>query len=92
MASKGSAQLDFAVLTNIVKNGIPKNNLGFNRPFNAHFAKEEILWSWNKVGFVPFTSKTLSGQQEGQERASWTTQRRHWTKRTYNFAPTFWFI
>jgi hypothetical protein len=42
MASKGSSQLDFAVLTNFV-NGILKHDLGSNRPFNAHFAKEEIL-------------------------------------------------
>ena len=43
--------LDFGDLSTIV-NGMPDDDLR-DRPFNCHFSKEKILWSWAKVGLPP---------------------------------------
>jgi hypothetical protein len=45
--------LDFSDLPSIV-NGT-SDDKARDRPFNTHFTKDKILWSWRKVGFVPFT-------------------------------------
>lgn len=45
--------LDFSDLPTIVTG--TADDINSNRPFNTHFTKEKILWSWAKVGFVPFT-------------------------------------
>ena len=50
--------LDFNDLA-IIVNDKPDDE-GCNRPFDCHFTKEKILWSWAKVGFVPFTRKCLA--------------------------------
>jgi hypothetical protein len=49
--------LNFSDLATIV-NGVPDDDL-CDRPFDCHFTKERILWSWAKVGFVPFTRNCL---------------------------------
>ena len=55
--------LDFADLPTIVNGS--EDDITANRPFDTHFTKEKILWSWAKVGFVPFTRSKLSEKQEG---------------------------
>ncbi|KAI2491856.1 hypothetical protein MHU86_22709 [Fragilaria crotonensis] len=48
--------LDFNDLPTIV-NGTSDDDER-DRPFNTHFTKEKILWSWRKVGFVPFSTRS----------------------------------
>ena len=38
-----------------------------DRPFNCHFSKEKILWSWAKVGFVLFTCSCLKNNKVRKE-------------------------
>jgi hypothetical protein len=57
--------LDFSDLSSIV-NGMPGDEL-CNRPFDCHFSKEKILWSWEKIGFVPFTRKCLENPKVRKE-------------------------
>ena len=48
--------LDFVNLP-IIVNGTDGNTAA-SRHFDAHCAKEKILWSWAKIGFVPFTTRS----------------------------------
>ncbi len=57
--------LDFNNLATIV-NSRPKD-LARGRPFNFNFTKEKILWSWAKVGFVPFTRNCLNNKRVRKE-------------------------
>ena len=57
--------LDFSDLPTIV-NGT-SGDKERDRPFNAHFTKEKILWSWRKVGFVPFTRSCLTNKRVRKE-------------------------
>ena len=57
--------LDFNDLPTIV-NGTSDDDER-DRPFNAHFTKEKILWSWRKVGFVPFTRSCLANKRVRKE-------------------------
>jgi hypothetical protein len=57
--------LDFGDLPTIV-NGTPDDSDG-DRPFKTHFTKEKILWSWQKVGFVPFTRSCLHNKRVRKE-------------------------
>jgi hypothetical protein len=57
--------LDFSNLPTIV-NGRADDNKS-DRPFDAHFTKEKILWSWKEVGFVPFTRSCLSNNRVRKE-------------------------
>jgi hypothetical protein len=57
--------LDFSDLPTIV-NGTA-DDINSNRPFNTHFTKEKILWSWAKVGFVPFTRSCLENKRVRKE-------------------------
>ncbi|KAI2513446.1 hypothetical protein MHU86_920 [Fragilaria crotonensis] len=57
--------LDFGDLSTIV-NGMPGDDL-CDRPFDCHFSKEKILWSWAKVGFVPFTRSCLKNTKVRKE-------------------------
>ena len=43
------------------------DNTTANRPFNVHFTKEKIIWSWAKVGFVPFTRNCLNNKRVRKE-------------------------
>jgi hypothetical protein len=57
--------LDFGDLPTIV-NGTSDDEER-DRPFNTHFTKEKILWSWRKVGFVPFTRSCLTNKRVRKE-------------------------
>ena len=57
--------LDFNDLATIV-NGRPDDDAR-DRPFDCHFTKEKILWSWAKVGFVPFTRNCLNNKRVRKE-------------------------
>ena len=57
LLQRATLNLDFSNLANIV-NGKPDKRL-CDRPFDCHFTKEEVLWSWAKVGFVPFSRNCL---------------------------------
>jgi hypothetical protein len=57
--------LDFSDLAMIV-NGKPDDRL-CDRPFECHFTKEKILWSWAKVGFVPFSRSCLKNVKVRKE-------------------------
>jgi hypothetical protein len=57
--------LDFNDLPTIV-NGTSDDDER-DRPFNAHFTKEKIFWSWRKVGFVPFTRSCLANKRVRKE-------------------------
>jgi hypothetical protein len=57
--------LDFGDLSSIV-NGVSEDDLR-ERPFNCHFSKEKILWSWAKVGFVHFTRSCLNNNKVRKE-------------------------
>jgi hypothetical protein len=37
------------------------------KPFDSHFTKEKILWSWEKIGFVPFTRECLRNKRVRHE-------------------------
>ena len=57
--------LDFNDLATIV-NGKPDDER-CDRPFDCNFTKEKVLWSWAKVGFVPFTRKCLANVKVRRE-------------------------
>ena len=38
-----------------------------DKPFDLHFTKEKILWSWAKIGFVPFTRSCLNNRKIRKE-------------------------
>ena len=62
---KAVLNLDFADLPTIVNGTV--DDVGSNRPFNTYFTKEKILWSWSKVGFVPFTRSCLNNKRVRKE-------------------------
>ncbi|KAI2494414.1 hypothetical protein MHU86_20097 [Fragilaria crotonensis] len=51
--SNAILNLDFSDLPTIV-NGTVDDAIS-DKPFDLHFNKEKIIWSWAKIGFVPFT-------------------------------------
>ena len=57
--------LDFSDLPTII-NG-REDDKECDRPFKANFTKEKILWSWQKVGFVPFTRSCLTNKRVRRE-------------------------
>ncbi len=57
--------LDFKDLATIV-NDRPED-LARDRPFNFNITKEKIMWSWVKVGFVPFSRKCLNNKRVRKE-------------------------
>ena len=57
--------LDFDDLATIV-NGKADDGL-CDRPFDSHFSKAKVLWSWAKVGFVPFSRKCLKNVKVRKE-------------------------
>jgi hypothetical protein len=57
--------LDINDLASIVHDR-PKN-ISRDRPFNFNLTKEKILWSWEKVGFMPFTRKCLNKKRVRKE-------------------------
>ncbi len=36
-------------------------------PFDSHYTKEKNLWSWEKIGLVPFTWECLRNNKVGHE-------------------------
>ena len=57
--------LDFSDLATIV-NGTATDSIS-DKPFDLHFNKEKILWSWAKIGFVPFTRSCLMNRRVRKE-------------------------
>jgi hypothetical protein len=57
--------LDFKDLP-IVVNGNDTDDIK-DKPFDLHFTKEKILWSWAKVGFVPFTRSCMKNRRVRKE-------------------------
>jgi len=57
--------LDFNDLPTVV-NGIATDNIS-DKPFDLHFTKQKILWSWAKIGFVPFTRSCLKNRRVRKE-------------------------
>jgi hypothetical protein len=57
--------LDFSDLPTIV-NGTVDDAIS-DKPFDLHFTKEKILWSWAKIGFVPFTRSCLNNRKVRKE-------------------------
>jgi hypothetical protein len=57
--------LDFSDLATIV-NGTATDAVA-DKPFDVHFTKEKILWSWAKIGFVPFTRSCLQNRRVRKE-------------------------
>jgi hypothetical protein len=57
--------LDFADLPTIVNS--TADDINSNRPFTTHFTRGKILWSWAKVGFVPFTRSCLDNKRVRKE-------------------------
>lgn len=53
--SSAALNLDFGDLATIV-NGTTADTIQ-DKPFDLHFTKDKILWSWAKIGFVPFTRR-----------------------------------
>ena len=64
---KGGAvlNLDFKDLP-IVVNGNETDDIK-DKPFDLHFTKEKKLWSWSKVGFVPFTRSCMKNRRVRKE-------------------------
>jgi hypothetical protein len=62
---KAVLNLDFADLPTIVNGTVV--DVGSDRPFDTYFTKEKILWSWSKVGFVPFTRSCLNNKRVRKE-------------------------
>ena len=57
--------LDFNDLPTVV-NGSAMDAVA-DKPFDLHFTREKILWSWAKVGFVPFTRSCLQNKRVRRE-------------------------
>ena len=57
--------LDFKDLPTVV-NGNENDDIK-DKPFDLHFTKEKILWSWAKVGFVPFTRSCTKNRRVRKE-------------------------
>ena len=65
VVSAAVLNLDFNDLPTIV-NGTATDTIA-DKPFDLHFTKEKILWSWAKVGFVPFTRSCLQNRRVRKE-------------------------
>ncbi|KAI2506187.1 hypothetical protein MHU86_8222 [Fragilaria crotonensis] len=63
--SSAVLNLDFSDLATIV-NGTATDSIS-DKPFDLHFNKEKILWSWAKIGFVPFTRSCLMNRRVRKE-------------------------
>jgi hypothetical protein len=63
--SSAVLNLDFGDLPTIV-NGKATDAIA-DRPFNLNFTKDKILWSWAKIGFVPFTRSCLQNKRVRKE-------------------------
>ncbi len=57
--------LNFEDLPTIV-NGTASDAVA-DKPFDLHFTNNKILWTWAKVGFVPFTRSCLEIQRVRKE-------------------------
>jgi hypothetical protein len=68
--SSAVLNLDFSDLPTIV-NGTGADAIA-DKPFDLHFNKEKILWSWAKIGFVPFTRSCLKNRRVRKERGQHT--------------------
>jgi len=63
--SSAVLNLDFGDLPTIV-NGKATDAVA-DRPFDLNFTKDKILWSWAKIGFVPFTRSCLQNKRVRKE-------------------------
>ncbi len=63
--SSAVLNLDFSDLPTIV-NGTVNDSIS-DKPFDTYFTKENILWSWAKIGFVPFTRSCLNNEKVRKE-------------------------
>lgn len=63
--SSAVLNLNFEDLPTIV-NGTT-TDAAADKPFDLHFTKDKILWSWAKVGFVPFTRSCLENRRVRKE-------------------------
>ncbi len=63
--SSAVLNLNFSDLPTIV-NGTAADAIA-DKPFNLHFNREKILWSWAKIGFVPFTRSCLKNRRVRKE-------------------------
>jgi hypothetical protein len=72
LARRNGQQLSSAVLNlnfedlPIIVNGTATDVVA-DKPFDLHFTKDKILWSWAKVGFVPFTRSCLENRRVRKE-------------------------
>ena len=72
LARRNRQQLSSAVLNlnfedlPIIVNGTATDVVA-DKPFDLHFTKDKILWSWAKVGFVPFTRSCLGNRRVRKE-------------------------
>ena len=63
--SSAVLNLDFGDLPTIV-NGTDTDDVK-DKPFDLHFTEDKILWSWAKIGFVPFTRSCLQNKRVRKE-------------------------
>ena len=63
--SSAALNLDFGDLATIV-NGTTADTI-YDKPFDLHFTKDKFLWSWAKIGFVPFTRSCLQNKRVRKE-------------------------
>ena len=63
--SSAVLNLDFSDLP-IIVNGTVDDAIS-SKPFDLHFTKETILWSWVKIGFAPFTRSCLNNRKARME-------------------------
>ena len=64
-ATTAVLSLTFEDLSTVV-NGEENDSIEL-KPFDSHFTKEKILWSWEKIGFVPFTWECLRNKKVRHE-------------------------
>ena len=53
--------LDFSDLARTIVNDT------VNLPFNMHFTKQKVLWSWAKIGLVPFLRSCMNNRKVRKE-------------------------
>ena len=63
--SSAVLNLNFGDLPTIV-NGTDTDDVK-DKPFDLHFTEDKILWSWAKIGFVPFTRSCLQNKRVRKE-------------------------
>ncbi len=61
LVSSAVLNLDFGDLP-IIVNGTATDSIA-DKPFDLHFTKEKILWSWAKVGFVSFNRSCFENRR-----------------------------